>query len=306
MFTVNSTNPTTSDDASRVSSQTICIHAATILLHWLDVLMNSVPDFYEQSCTALFSIAPAIRVLAWTAQRGDAKAESMVERLKEIKKNVRDIARRRFVKQEGGEGRLDGEVKLQEWLYKAKEEEAKNTQARAGEYMMLNPDQYRNKFSHIANKGKKHANNHQHNKTDNKSSMWADDKDNFPFTFTMDTFNNEFRNRSSQSSNELNQQYQQHDPSMSNILFSALSPPNTLTSSNPTSPNPPIFSQNVIFKNEIMNSMSRQQQQTNASNIWTPQDNGSVGMLNTFNDNIDAKLVNNNYNEINNGESVWS
>ena len=85
MFTANPTNPMTSDDASRVSSQTICIHAATILLHWLDVLMNSVPDFYEQSCTALFSIAPAIRVLAWTAQRGDAKAENMVERLKEIK-----------------------------------------------------------------------------------------------------------------------------------------------------------------------------------------------------------------------------
>jgi len=144
MFTVNPINqmpPNSFDDASRVSSQTICIHAATILLHWLDVLMNSVPDFYEQSCTSLFSIAPAIRVLAWTAQRGDTKAENMVERLKEIKENVRDIARRRFAEQQGGEGRLDGEVKLQEWLDKAKAEEAKTTQARAGEYMMLNPDQ---------------------------------------------------------------------------------------------------------------------------------------------------------------------
>jgi vacuolar-type H+-ATPase subunit H len=313
MFTVNPTNSMTSDDASRASSRTICIHAATILLHWLDVLMNSVPDFYEQSCTALFSIAPAIRVLAWTAQRGDTKAESMVERLKEIKKNVKDIARRRA--QEGREGTLDGEEKLQEWLDKAKAEEAKNTQARAGEYMMLNPDQYRKEFSYIANKGKRPANNRQRNKNDNKSALWTDDKDNFPFTFTMDTFNNGFRDRSqpSNDSSIMNQQYQQqpsNNPSMANILFSTLSPSNTSasTSPNPTaSPNPPIFgSQNVIMNNNIS-----QQQQTNTSNIWTTQNNGSVGMLNTFNGDIDAKLVNNNYNDgnniISNGESVaWS
>ncbi|GES77488.1 fungal-specific transcription factor domain-containing protein [Rhizophagus clarus] len=316
MFTVNPTTSMTSDDASRASSRTICIHAATILLHWLDVLMNSVPEFYEQSCTALFSIAPAIRVLAWTAQRGDTKAESMVERLKEIKKNVKDIARRGFMAQEGRrEGRLDGEEKLQEWLDKAKEEEAKNTQARAGEYMMLNPDQYRKEFSYIANKGKRPTNNRQRNKNDNKSALWTDDKDNFPFTFTMDTFNNGFRDRSqpSNDSSIMNQQYQQqpsNNPSMANILFSTLSPSNTSasTSPNPTaSPNPPIFgSQNVIMNNNIS-----RQQQTNTSNIWTPQDNGSVGMLNTFNGDIDAKLVNNNYNDgnniISNGESVaWS
>jgi len=292
MFTLNPTNSMTSDDVSRVSSQTICIHAATILLHWLDVLMNSVQDFYEQSCTALFSIAPAIRVLAWTAQRGDTKAESMVERLKEIKKNVKDIARRKFV----WEGRLDGEEKLQEWLDKSKAEEAKNTQARAGEYMMLNPDQYRKEFSYIANKGKRPTNNRQRNKNDNKSTLWPDDKDNFPFTFTMDTFNNEFRDKSqpSNDSSIVNQQYQQpsNGPSMSNLLFSTLSPSNTSasTSPNPTaSPNPPIFG----GQNVIMNNMSRQQ--TDTSNIWTPQDNGSVGMLNTFNGDIDAKLVNNNY-----------
>ncbi|CAB4409088.1 unnamed protein product [Rhizophagus irregularis] len=311
MFTVNPTNSMTSDDASRASSRTICIHAATILLHWLDVLMNSVPEFYEQSCTALFSIAPAIRVLAWTAQRGDTKAESMVERLKEIKKNVKDIARRRFMAQEGREGRLDGEEKLQEWLDKAKEEEAKNTQARAGEYMMLNPDQYRKEFSYIANKGKRPVNNRQRNKNDNKSTLWTDDKDNFPFTFTMDTFNNGFRDRSQPSNDPsiVNQQYQQqpsNNPSMANILFSTLSPSNTSasTSPNPTaSPNPPIFGgQNVIMNNNIT-----RQQHTNTSNIWTPQDNGSAGMLNTFNGDIDAKLVNN-YNDgnniISNGE--WS
>ncbi|RIA89328.1 hypothetical protein C1645_201802 [Glomus cerebriforme] len=308
-LTMFTTNPMTSDDASRISSQTICIHAATILLHWLDVLMNSVPDFYEQSCTALFSIAPAIRVLAWTAQRGDTKAESMVERLKEIKKNVKDIARRRFVEQEGREGRLDGEEKLQEWLDKAKAEEAKNTQARAGEYMMLNPDQYRKEFSYIANKGKRPANNRQRNKNDNKSTLWTD-KDNYPFTFTMDTFNNnEFRDRS-QASNDssiMNQQYQQpsNDPSMSNLLFSTLSPSNTSASTSPNpaaSPNPPIFGGHNVIMN---NNMSRRQQQSDTSNIWTSQDNG---ILNAFNGDIDAKLVNNNYNDgnniINNGESV--
>ncbi|CAI2170140.1 14363_t:CDS:10 [Funneliformis geosporum] len=261
MFTVNpnTITPNSFDDASRVSSQTICIHAATILLHWLDVLMNSMPSFYEQSCTALFSIAPAIRVLAWTAQRGDTKAESMVERLKEIKKNVRDIARKR---QQGGEGRLDGEVRLQEWLDKAKADEAKNTQARAGEYIMLDPDQYRKEFSYIANKG--NPNNRIRN-NDNKSTLWPNDKDNFNFTFTVDTFsNNEFRDRSSQplsspnDSSFVSHQYQQQP---SNLLFTTLSPPNASAS---TSPNPdrtsfhsshaPIFGgTNIIYKNEIMN-----------------------------------------------------
>ncbi|PKY13167.1 hypothetical protein RhiirB3_398501 [Rhizophagus irregularis] len=93
---------------------------------------------------------------------------------------------------------------------------------------------------------------------------------------------------------------------MANILFSTLSPSNTSasTSPNPTaSPNPPIFGgQNVIMNNNIT-----RQQHTNTSNIWTPQDNGSAGMLNTFNGDIDAKLVNN-YNDgnniISNGE--WS
>ncbi|CAG8730794.1 14583_t:CDS:2, partial [Funneliformis caledonium] len=240
MFTVNpnTVTPNSFDDASRVSSQTICIHAATILLHWLDVLMNSMPCFYEQSCTALFSIAPAIRVLAWTAQRGDTKAESMVERLKEIKKNVRDIARKR---QQGGEGRLDGEVRLQEWLDKAKADEAKNTQARAGEYIMLDPDQYRKEFSFIANKSK--PNTRLRNNED-KSTLWPNDKDNFNFTFTVDTFsNNEFRDRSSQhlsspnDSSTVSHQYQQR----TNLLFTSLSPPNTSASTSPnpaTSPNP--------------------------------------------------------------------
>src|SRR5690349_8123761 len=75
-------------DDSNLPSQTICVHAAIILLHCLDVLMNTVPNFYEQSCTALFSFAPAIRVLTWTAKRGDSKSELMVQRLNEIKKEV--------------------------------------------------------------------------------------------------------------------------------------------------------------------------------------------------------------------------
>ncbi|CAG8779428.1 21685_t:CDS:2, partial [Gigaspora rosea] len=108
MFTSNNSL----DDSSRISSQTICVHAAIILLHCLDVLINTVPDFYEQTCTALFSFAPAIRVLSWIAQRGDSKAQLMIQRLKEIKNEVAEIARRRYVDQPIGEGRLDGEVKL--------------------------------------------------------------------------------------------------------------------------------------------------------------------------------------------------
>ncbi|CAJ0843050.1 17381_t:CDS:10 [Entrophospora sp. SA101] len=121
------------DEESRISSQTICFHAATILLHWLDVLMNSVPDFFEQSCSALFSITPAIRVLSWTeAQKSNEKAAGMVQRLKEIKVQVREIARRRF---SGGEGRLDGEATLKNLLVKAKEEESKNIeQLKSDEY----------------------------------------------------------------------------------------------------------------------------------------------------------------------------
>ncbi|CAG8549556.1 416_t:CDS:2, partial [Racocetra fulgida] len=113
-------------DDSNLASQTICVHAAIILLHCLDVLMNTVPNFYEQTCTALFSFAPAIRVLTWTAKRGDSKAELMVQRLNEIKKEVAEIARRRFVDQTTGEGRLDGEEKLKGSLnvFKAYEEQA--------------------------------------------------------------------------------------------------------------------------------------------------------------------------------------
>jgi len=111
----------------------------------------------------------------------------------------------------------------------------------------------------------------------------------------------------------MGQQYQQLSSSnqpVTNLLFATLSPPNTSASTSPnstTSPNTdctsfhtPIFGgQNMIFKNEIMNNNMSQQRQTNTSNIWTSQDNGSVGMLNTFNGDIDAKLVNN-YNDDNN------
>ncbi|CAG8572559.1 28063_t:CDS:10 [Dentiscutata erythropus] len=136
------------DDSLRLSSQTICVHAAIILLHCLDVLINTVPDFYEQTCTALFSFAPAIRVLTWTAQRGDSKAALMVQRLKEIKKDVAEIARRRFVDQPTGEGRLDGEEKLKGNLNNLKAYE---------EHVMYDSEQQKDNL-YVNNKDKKYRN----------------------------------------------------------------------------------------------------------------------------------------------------
>ncbi|CAJ0828794.1 10626_t:CDS:2 [Entrophospora sp. SA101] len=195
MFTSNHLPINNIDEETRISSQAICFHAATILLHWLDVLMNSVSDFFEQSCTALFSIAPAIRVLSWTAQKGDEKAASMVQRLKEIKNQVREIARRRF----GGEGRLDGEMTLKNLLISAKEEETKNAQQIKSEngFTLFEFDEHDNYFSHTTtnnngNKGRKHSYNRRKN---NMSTYLPDNINNFNFTFSIDGFNNNFQNK---------------------------------------------------------------------------------------------------------------
>ncbi|CAG8743147.1 32202_t:CDS:10 [Gigaspora margarita] len=168
MFTSNNSL----DDSSRISSQTICVHAAIILLHCLDVLINTVPDFYEQTCTALFSFAPAIRVLSWIAQRGDSKAELMVLRLKQIKEEVAEIARRRYVDQPIGEGRLDGEVKLKGNLTQIKtfEEQAMYVSEQQKDNLYISKDKKYRKSP--------------------KLPMWGDDNNNFTFTFNLpDNFN---------------------------------------------------------------------------------------------------------------------
>ncbi|CAG8506525.1 13350_t:CDS:10 [Acaulospora morrowiae] len=179
MFTVNSTNfPSSSEDSSRLSSQTMCIQAATILFHWLEVLFNLVPDFYEHSCTALFSFAPAIRILSWVAQQGDKKSEMIVKRLNEIKNEVRIIARRRFVVNKIGEGRLDGEERLKRYYANTGEETKKDVQ-----YAMPENDQYKD-YSHTRKRNNK-------NWQKQRIPMWGEDGQEFDFTFSLDNYNNE-------------------------------------------------------------------------------------------------------------------
>ncbi|KAG9287910.1 hypothetical protein G9A89_017505 [Geosiphon pyriformis] len=307
MFTSSPSKLTihTSQDSTRLSSQTICIHAATILLHWLDVLMNSVPDFFEQSCTALFSIAPAIRVLSWTAQRGDQKAESMVERLKEIKNEVKEIARRRFAT-----GRLDGEEKLKGWLGKfKKEEEAKSSKAQDGN-KMLNPDQYKNDRSQNSHKTRNPT-----RRRNNKSTNWNDDTDNFKFTFAPTNFNS-FQESSQQNLHPYNYsdtpQHQEfhisgestnYNSNYSELQFSNLSAPNPSSAS--TSPNPSTISSQMgqpsfhspIFSgiNYISPQQQQQQQQQlqNPTNIWnSPPDNKPIVRIqDQYGEEYEAKIL---------------
>ncbi|CAG8626407.1 8342_t:CDS:2 [Cetraspora pellucida] len=197
-------------DDSKLPSQTICVHAAIILLHCLDVLMNTVPNFYEQSCTALFAFAPAIRVLSWTAKCGDSKAKHMVQRLNEIKKEVAVIARQRFVDQTTGEGRLDGEEKLKGSLSKFKAYEEQATL-----------DSEKQKDTYIKYR---------------KSPIptWGDDTNDFQFTFNLpDNFNNS-QYLSPQSSIGGDQQnYQQStidNLTTSNTFYDSISSQNASTS----------------------------------------------------------------------------
>ncbi|CAG8475411.1 5165_t:CDS:10 [Paraglomus occultum] len=180
MFTTHPNNPLlrNMNDPSILLSQTMCVHAATILLHLLDVLMNTVPDFYEQSCAALFSFAPAIRVLSWTAQRGDEKSMQMVERLKEIKDQVKEIARN-FAVRAGLESRLEGEEKLHKW-WSGKEEEAKNAHIQDGDFTIVDPVQYRKQYSYISKKGKNAVSNKQINNEQPTSYNYEGE---FTFTF---------------------------------------------------------------------------------------------------------------------------
>ncbi|CAG8561981.1 11644_t:CDS:10 [Ambispora gerdemannii] len=291
MFTTSPTNPT--QEANRLSSQTICVHAATILLHWLDVLMNQVPDFFEQSCTALFAIAPAIRVLAWTTQRGDTKAESMVERLKEIKNEVKEIARRRFAS-----GRLDGEEKLQGWFGKLKEEEAKNNkspEAAAASSSSLSPDQVKNLSARGRNPNIARRRN-------NKSSDWRGETDNFKFTFDPASLEN-FHEQTQQSIPFQvytdQQQLAPHQTDYNNQTYpdmqfsSTLSPPPNISSAS-TSPHPTVLSPHIDapFNTPIftgINNFIQPQQQLdihNPVNFWNPSLNN-----NQYGVGFDAKIM---------------
>ncbi|CAG8532852.1 4521_t:CDS:10 [Ambispora leptoticha] len=277
MFTTSPMNPM--QEANRLSSQTICVHAATILLHWLDVLMNQVPDFFEQSCTALFAIAPAIRVLAWTAQRGDKKAESMVERLKEIKNEVKEIARRRFAS-----GRLDGEEKLQGWFGKFKEEEAKNNKSSDASSSSFSHDQIKNPSARGRNPNATRRRN-------NKTTDWQDETNNFKFTFDPTSLQN-FHEQTQQSIPFQvytdQQQLPPHQTDYSNQTYpemqfsSTLSPPPNISSAS-TSPNPTVLSPHMgaPFNTPIFTGIhdfiepTQQPGIHNSMNLWNPSLNNS-------------------------------
>ncbi|CAB4418074.1 unnamed protein product [Rhizophagus irregularis] len=78
--------------------------------------MNSVPEFIAILYSIIFDCT-SHTCFSLTARK-----------TKEIKKNIKDIVRIRFMAQKGRESRLDGEESCGSWLDKAKAEQAEKTQ----------------------------------------------------------------------------------------------------------------------------------------------------------------------------------
>lgn len=240
MFDINSASLI--NDTFELSSRNICIHAATILLYLLDVLLNYAPNFYELSSTALFSFTAAIKVLSWVAEKTDAKAEILVQRLREIEAEVKGISRRfdRCHLEEDGIDRDD----ILSCLYKVKEK-GENFQFSGREYK-FESNQYSKGISGIIEKN---------NRISNKQP--SEDKSNFDFTFSVNNNRNSQITLTSKDPNFIPQIYQQqqaitNDNGISNILSTNLSLPNTTGPTSTINMNNsninyyPVFDQNLI------------------------------------------------------------
>nr|CAG8488052.1 532_t:CDS:2 [Entrophospora candida] len=77
------------------NSPVICIQSATIIVHWLEILLSKHPNFFAFSMSGPFAIDPSMRVFSWHAKHNenDKKSTDMLQRLQFIKSQVEIISR---------------------------------------------------------------------------------------------------------------------------------------------------------------------------------------------------------------------
>ncbi|CAG8760858.1 10910_t:CDS:1, partial [Acaulospora morrowiae] len=123
---LNSTNPYLDS-----TSPTVCMRSATIIVHWLEILLDKCENFFALAVSGSFAIRPAMRVFSWHAKydvtrietengyqiiksSNCKKAEEMDLRLRAIEPRISKIS------QGYDRGRVQednhGECSLTEWL----------------------------------------------------------------------------------------------------------------------------------------------------------------------------------------------
>ncbi|CAG8729701.1 1439_t:CDS:2, partial [Acaulospora morrowiae] len=123
---LNSTNPYLDS-----TSPTVCMRSATIIVHWLEILLDKCENFFALAVSGSFAIRPAMRVFSWHAKydmkrietengyqimksENCKKAEEMDLRLRAIEPRISKISRgydRGRVQEDNHE-----ECSLTEWL----------------------------------------------------------------------------------------------------------------------------------------------------------------------------------------------